>query len=97
MMPPDNSTYCPTGKKQYEKRGEVGKEKAGMNKHDKKHTYSFYKCRECGFFHINTVTKRTLRVPKKLDKYPIKYTMPVKEEEKPIKVKKKKGKRKWNR
>lgn len=88
MIPPDNSTYCPTGKRQYKNRIIAGREAAALNQHDKRHKHSCYQCKECGLFHTTTLTKRTLRVPKKLDKYPIKYTMPVKEEERPKKKKK---------
>jgi len=85
--------YCDTGKVQYGSSVEAGREVASLNQHDKKHKHSSYKCRVCGKFHTTTVTKHILRTPKKIDKYPIKYTMPVKAEE----IQKKKKKKWWKR
>lgn len=55
-----------------------------------KHKFRAYKCKNCGDFHITTVTKNKMWTPKKLDKYPIRWRHPNIEPDPP----KKKGKHK---
>lgn len=78
----DTTTYCPTGKIRYESIREANREAANLNKGDKRHKHSGYKCKECSGFHTTTVTKRVLKKqqPKKMDKYPIKYLISVSDE-----------------
>lgn len=63
----------------------------GLRGRQKKHNFTAYKCPNCGKFHIKTIGKKTLRTPKKIDKYPIKYENVVREDKnRPRKKKKKK-------
>lgn len=82
-----NDTIC--DKIAYDTRGEAGRQIATMRKRGK-HTYGVYPCKRCGKFHITTSSKHHMRKPPKMDKYPIRWEMPVVEE---VKTKKKKRRR----
>jgi len=57
-------------KRQYEKSQDAYDDLGGLRQRYGRYKYSVYKCSFCGFFHITTVTKGTLR-PNRKDKYPI--------------------------
>lgn len=71
--------YCDNGKVGYSNSREASIASANLGKGDRRHKYDIYKCNHCGNYHVHTADKKTLRTPKKLNKYPIKYTMPVKD------------------
>lgn len=86
--------FCGTGKQCYANSKEASIAAANLSRQFKKQKFSIYKCSECGCFHTNTVKKKKFLIPKKIDKYPIRFTMPVKEESK---SKNKKNKKRWRR
>jgi hypothetical protein len=65
----------------------------GLRQRQRHNKFSVYKCTHCGFYHITTITKHSLRTPKRIDKYPIKpdeIKIDRKDGNRPIKKKKKK-------
>lgn len=87
--------FCENGKTGFPNSKEAAIAAANLSKHDKKHKYSHYKCRTCGEHHVHTASnKNTLRTPKKLNKYPIKYTLTVSDEN-PISKKENKKKKQY--
>ena len=86
--------FCDNGKVGYENVKDAHIAAANLGKHDKRHKYDVYKCNECGTYHVHTAGKKVLRTPKKLNKYPIKYT-PTVSDENPIAKKENKKKKRY--
>lgn len=73
---------CATGKYGYQKYKDAAQHIASLGRRQAKHKYRVYKCNECGEFHVSTITKNTMWIPKKMNKYPIKWNHPLKPESK---------------
>lgn len=73
----------------YATRGEAGRQIAHLRKRGR-HTYSSYKCDNCGQWHITTTSKNKMKNRKKTGKYPFRYEPPVVVEEPKAKNKKQK-------
>lgn len=69
-------------KVQYDSHHEAMQQVPHMNKRTcRKHKYSAYRCKECGKWHLTTLTK--LRpIDRRMKKYPFKYEPPAKIEKK---------------
>lgn len=74
-------------KRSYDSAKDAAEDLGGLRQRNRRHKFSMYKCQLCGYYHITTVTKRTLR-PNRKDKYPIE--IPSKVEHKQLTTKKKK-------
>ena len=57
-------------KRSYKSAKDAHDDLMGLRQRNGRHKFSMYKCTQCGYYHITTVTKRTLR-PNRKDKYPI--------------------------
>jgi hypothetical protein len=76
-------------KRSYEIPKDASEDLIGLRQRNKKHKFSIYKCPQCPYYHITTVTKKILR-PVKKDKYPIEiYSRPEPESKNKSKKKKK--------
>jgi hypothetical protein len=76
-------------KRSYDSAKDAHDDLAGLRQRNRRHKFSMYKCSFCGYFHITTVTKGTLR-PNKKDKYPIEIPCKVEHKQKSKSKKRKK-------
>jgi hypothetical protein len=68
-------------KRSYDSPKDAHDDLVGLRQRGRGHKFSMYKCTQCGYYHITTVTKRSIR-PRKKDKYPIEIPPTVERKQK---------------
>lgn len=76
-------------KRTYESAKDAADHLSSLRQRHGRHKYSLYKCTFCGYYHIQTITKKILR-PNRKDKYPIKIPPKVERKQKHKSKKRKK-------